>query len=47
MVVVSAVHVGGTHSSDIVSIADDVLWTSVLHGIRGVGGVLKRACVWL
>ena len=41
VVVMSAVHVGGTCGSSFVSIADDVLWTCVLHGIIGVGGVCK------
>ena len=47
----SAGHVGGTHGSGIVSSAADVLWMSVVHGIRGVGGVcemcmcLARGCV--
>ena len=40
---VSAGHVGGTRGSSIVSSAADVLWMSVVRGMRGVGGV----CVWL
>ena len=40
---VSAGHVGGTRGSGTVSIAADVLWMSVVRGMRGVGGV----CVWL
>ena len=43
MVVVSAGHVGGTCGLGIVSSAADVLWMSVVRGMRGVGGV----CVWL
>ena len=39
MVVISAVHVGGTRGSGIVSSAADVLWMSVVRGMRGVGGV--------
>ena len=35
------VHVGGTRGSGIVSSAADVLWMSVVRGIRGVGGVCK------
>ena len=44
VIVVSAGHVGGTHGSGIVSSAADVIWMSVVCGIRGVGEVL---CVWL
>ena len=40
---VSAWHVGGTRGSDIVSSAADVLWMSVVRGVRGVGGL----CIWL
>ena len=39
MGVVSAGHVGGTHGSGIVSSAAEVLWMSVVRGMRGVGGV--------
>ena len=42
---VSPGHVGGTRGSGIVSSAADVLWMSVLRGMRGVGGVC--VCVWL
>ena len=35
---VSAGHVGGTRGSGIVSSAADVLWMSVVRGMRGVGG---------
>ena len=38
---VSAGHVGGTPGSGIVSSAADVLWMSVVRGVRGVGGVCK------
>ena len=38
-VVVSVGHVGGTCSSGIVSSTADVLWLSVVHGMRAVGGV--------
>ena len=41
MVVVSAGHVGGTDVSVIVSSAADVLWMSVVCGMRGVGGVCE------
>ena len=34
---VSAGHVGGTRGSGIVSSASNVLWMSVVHGMRGVG----------
>ena len=37
--VVSAGHVCGTRGSDIVSSAADLLWMSVVRGMRGVGGV--------
>ena len=37
--VVSAGHAGGTRGSDIVPRAADVLWMSVVRGMRGVGGV--------
>ena len=40
---VSAGHVGGTRGSGIVYSAADVLWMSVVRGMRGVGGV----CAWL
>ena len=39
----SAEHVGGTRGSGIVSSAADVLWMSVVHGMRGVGGVCMCA----
>ena len=39
MVVVSAGHVDGTRGSGIVSSAADVLWMSVVCGMRGVGGL--------
>ena len=35
---VSAGHVGGTRGSGIVSGGADVLWMSVVRGMRGVGG---------
>ena len=37
----SAGHVGGIRGSDIVSSAADVLWMSVVCGMRGVGGVCE------
>ena len=38
----SAGHVGGTRGSGIVSSAVDMLWMSVVHGMRGgVGGVCE------
>ena len=40
MVVVSAGHVGGTHGT--ISSAADILWMSVVSGMRGIG----RVCVW-
>ena len=36
---VSAGNVGGTRSSGIVSSAADMIWMSVVRGMRGVGGV--------
>ena len=41
VVVLSAGHVGGTRSSGIVSSIADVLWKSVVWGMRGVGGVCE------
>ena len=41
VVVVIAGQVGGTPGSDIVARAADVLWMSVVRGIRGVGGVCE------
>ena len=38
---VSAGYVGGTRCSGIVSSAADVLWMSVVRGMRGVGGVCE------
>ena len=38
---VSAEHVGGTRRSGIVSSSADVLWVSVVRGMRGVGGVCE------
>ena len=38
---VSAGHVGDTCGSGIVSSAADVLWMSVVRGMRGVGGVCE------
>ena len=38
---VIAWHVGGTRGSGIVSNAADVLWMSVVRGMRGVGGVCE------
>ena len=38
---VSAWHVGGTCGAGIVSSAADVLWMSVVRGMRGVGGVCE------
>ena len=38
---VNAGHVGGTPGSGIVSSAADVLWMSVLRGMRGVGGACE------
>ena len=45
-VVVSAGHVGGIRGSGIVSSANDVLWMSVVRGMRGVGVVCKM-CMYL
>ena len=41
VVVVSAEHVGSTCGSGIVSSAADVLWVSMMRGMRGVDGVCK------
>ena len=41
MAVVSVGHVGGTCGLGIVSSAGDVLWMSVVRGIRGVDGVCE------
>ena len=43
VIVVNAGHeyVSGTRGSGIVSSAADVLWMSVVRGMRGVGGVCK------
>ena len=41
MVVVNAGHVGGTGGSGIVSSVADVLWMSVVRGMRRVGGVCE------
>ena len=41
MVVVSAGHVDSTCGSGIWSSAANVLWMSVVHGKRGVGGVCE------
>ena len=38
---VSAEHVGGTRGSGIVSSAADVLWMSMVRGMRGVAGVCE------
>ena len=46
MVVVSAGHVGGTRGSGIVSSAVDVLWMSVVRGMRGVDEVCEM-CIYL
>ena len=43
---VSAGHVGGTRWSGIVSSTTDVLWMSVVRGMRGVGGVCEM-CICL
>ena len=34
-------HAGGTRGSGIVSSATDVLWMSVVRGMRGVGGLCE------
>ena len=39
---VSAGHVGGIRGSGIVSSTTDVLWMSVVCGMRGVGGVCEK-----
>ena len=39
MIVVRAGHVDGSRGSGIVSSAADVLWMSVVRGMRGDGGV--------
>ena len=45
---VSVGRVSGTRGSSIVSSAADVLWMSVVHGMRGVGGVCEMCMcsVW-
>ena len=43
---VNAGHVGGTRGSGIVSSVADVLWMSVVRGMRGVGGVCAM-CMYL
>ena len=45
MVVVSSwcEYIGGTHGSGIVSSTDDVLEKSVVHWVRGVGGVCNMS----
>ena len=45
---VSTGYVGGTRGSGIVSSAVDVLWMSVVRGMRGVGGVcgMCMCLVW-
>ena len=43
VVVVSPGHVGGTRGSGIVLSVDDVLWMSVVRGMRGVGGVCEMS----
>ena len=43
---VSAGNVGGTRGSGIMSSATDVLWISVVRGIRGVG-VVCEMCMCL
>ena len=44
---VSAGHVSGTRGSGIVSSAADVLWMSVVRGMRGVGEGVRCVCGWL
>ena len=41
VVVVSVGHVGGTSDPGSMSSAADVLWMSVVRGMRGVGGVCE------
>ena len=41
MVILSAGHVGGTRSSCTAYSATEVLWMSVVRGMRGVGGVCE------
>ena len=38
---VNAGHLGGTRGSGIMSSAADVLWMSVVRGMRGVSGVCE------
>ena len=51
MVAASAGHAGSTRDSGIVSSAADILWMSVVRGMRRVGGVcevcmcLAQGCV--
>ena len=44
--VVSAGHLGGTHGSGIVSSAADILWMSVVRGMREVGEVCEMCVCW-
>ena len=37
----SAGHVGGTRDSCIVASIADVLWMSVVRGLRGIGGICE------
>ena len=39
-------HVNGTRGSGIVSGAADVLWMSVVRGMRGVGGLCEMCMCW-
>ena len=41
MVVVSACQMGVTRGSDIVCSSADVLWMSVVRGVRTVGGICE------
>ena len=43
---VSAGHVGSTRGSDVVSSTADVLWMTVVRGMRGVG-VVCEMCMCL
>ena len=52
MIVLSAGHVAGTRGAGIVSSTADVLWMSVVRGMKDVGGVCEMCmcmhigCVW-
>ena len=44
---VSAWHVGGTRGLGIMSSEADVLWMSVVRGLRGLVEYVRCVCVWV